>query len=244
VIPVTVAINAGDLGKQPEDQNQSVLQPLVERGLRAQLKTQSLLTGLLYVDFDFLPGSKPRYVEYPSELPQIPTAPTELEAILRRVSDIDIQSFLQNANATLNAVNVLLTDPETRASPGNVNATLAELRTLSGNLNREVAQLSDQLAMLVSTTRVSVDGVRGDFAQLNQRIGTTLSTLDATLVAVQRTADGATVALSDESPLLYELQRSAVELRRAARSLQGLAAGVEREPESLVRGKRVAKEHR
>jgi paraquat-inducible protein B len=244
VIPVSVSINARDLGKRTDDQRMSVLQPLIERGLRAQLKTQSLLTGLLYIDFDFRPGSEARYVEYESEVPQIPTAPTELEAILQRVSDIDIQAFLQHANETLQAANALLSNPETQKIPANLNLTLADMRRLLRDMDREVGELGNRLTALAITTGAAVDGVRGDIALLNQRVDVTLGNLDATLASVQRASDGAAYTFSDDSPVVYELQRSIVELRRAARALQALADGVEREPESLLRGKRIEKEER
>jgi paraquat-inducible protein B len=183
-------------------------------------------------------------VEFKSDVPQIPTAPTELEAILRRVSDIDIQAFLQHANETLKAANALLSNPETQKIPANVNLTLADMRRLLGDMDREVGELGNRLTALADTTGVAVTGVRSDIAVLNRRVEVTLGNLDATLASVKRASEGAAHTLSDDSPVVYELQRSIVELRRAARALQVLADGVEREPESLLRGKRIEKEER
>ena len=54
VIPVIVAVNSHDLGMGEQPSESEFLEPLVARGLRAQLKTQSLLTGLLYVNQDIM----------------------------------------------------------------------------------------------------------------------------------------------------------------------------------------------
>ena len=68
---------------------------------------------------------------------QIPTAPTELEAILERVSEIDIQAFVQRADNTVRALESLLTDPEVKRLPASLNATLAEVRTLAADTDRD-----------------------------------------------------------------------------------------------------------
>ena len=241
VIPVAISISGRDLGREPGLGGESVLQPLIERGLRAQLKTQSLLTGLLYIDLDFLPGSTARYVEYQSSMPQIPTAPTELEAILQRVSNIDIQAFMQHADETLKALHVLLSNPETQQIPQNLNATLADTRHLLQKMDGEVGLLSERVQALVITTDNAVGGVRGDIAALGQGMRDTLRNVDSTLTSVQRATESVDYTLSDRSPVIFELQRSVAELGRAARALQALADGIEREPESLLRGKSAAK---
>jgi hypothetical protein len=100
---------------------------------------QSLLTGLLYVDMVFKPESPPRYVDFETGEPQLPTAPTGLEAIMERMSEVDLQSIIQNADQTLRAVSSLLANPETQRVPANINATLADVRTLIANTDRQVA---------------------------------------------------------------------------------------------------------
>jgi paraquat-inducible protein B len=86
VIPVTISLNRADLGIAKDLATRANLQKLIDRGLRAQLKTQSLLTGLLYVDLVFKAESPPRYVDFETVDPQIPTAPTGLEEIMERMS--------------------------------------------------------------------------------------------------------------------------------------------------------------
>ena len=63
---------------------------LVERGLRARLRMQSLLTGQLYVDLDFHPDKPARFVALDpdvSEIPTIRTAVQELTSQARRLPD-------------------------------------------------------------------------------------------------------------------------------------------------------------
>ena len=56
------------------------LRLLIERGMRAQLQAQSLVTGLLFVQIDFFPDTPVTYVlPQPSTPMEIPTVPTTLE---------------------------------------------------------------------------------------------------------------------------------------------------------------------
>ncbi|MDY0310302.1 MAG: MlaD family protein, partial [Castellaniella sp.] len=47
---------------------EALLQPLIERGLRAQLRTASLLTGLQYVALDFFPGEAHAVPKIPGDI--------------------------------------------------------------------------------------------------------------------------------------------------------------------------------
>jgi paraquat-inducible protein B len=59
------------------------LHALIEKGLRAQLDTESLLTGLLYIDLDIHRGTPVNLVLEPGtgRYPEIPTVPTDLQQI-------------------------------------------------------------------------------------------------------------------------------------------------------------------
>ncbi|MBP8926119.1 MAG: MCE family protein [Pseudomonadales bacterium] len=238
VIPVIVAVNSHDLGMGEQPSESEFLEPLVARGLRAQLKTQSLLTGLLYVDLDFLPDSPPVYSDFVTEEPQIPTAPTELQAILQRIGSIDIQAFVEHADSALRGIDALLGDPETKRIPAQVNATLEETQRLAASVERQVAQVSARINGLTASADGAVADVRTEVRELGTHLGNSLAQLDATLATIRGTADDLGYAMSEESPAVHELTQSADELGRAARALQALADSLEREPESLLRGRR------
>ena len=84
----------------------------------------------------------------------------------------------------------------------------------------------------------AVADVRTEVRELGTHLGNSLAQLDATLATIRGTADDLGYAMSEESPAVHELTQSADELGRAARALQALADSLEREPESLLRGRR------
>ncbi|MBB6254571.1 intermembrane transport protein PqiB [Nitrospirillum iridis] len=65
-----------------------VLGQLVEHGLRAQLRTSSLLTGQLYVALDFIKNAPPATLDPKGDPVELPTVPGDLEALYEQVQQI------------------------------------------------------------------------------------------------------------------------------------------------------------
>ena len=88
--PVTIHLDAQRLGVKIRDLapgadldsvRRQLIDTLVAHGVRAQLQTGSLLTGALFVAFDFFPDAPPATVDWSQKPVQLPTIPGELEAI-------------------------------------------------------------------------------------------------------------------------------------------------------------------
>ncbi len=80
-IPVIIEIDAEKLTSRGATglalTDPEAFDALIEQGLRGQLQTESLVTGLLYIDLDFHPGSSVNVVEASvSGYKEIPTIPT------------------------------------------------------------------------------------------------------------------------------------------------------------------------
>ncbi len=88
-----VKTEARDFAKafQDEEKRRALVRRLVEqRGLRGQLRSGSLLTGQLYVSFDYHPNAPKARLDLSQEEPELPVVPgalTELEAKLSSVVD-------------------------------------------------------------------------------------------------------------------------------------------------------------
>ncbi|TFG94569.1 MAG: MCE family protein [Myxococcales bacterium] len=96
-VPVTVSLDAERLGVkvlQPEPGvdleavRRKLVDTLVSRGVRAQLRTGNLLTGALYVALDFFPNAAPAKLDWSQHPVQLPTTPGELEAVEASVVSI------------------------------------------------------------------------------------------------------------------------------------------------------------
>ena len=90
-IPVTLGIEPqriGVVGDTRSAEPYVMMAALVERGLRAQLKSGNLITGELLVDLDFHPESQPATLDQSGETPQIPSVPTQLEVLTASVTEV------------------------------------------------------------------------------------------------------------------------------------------------------------
>lgn len=106
-----------------------VLDRLVAKGVRAQLQTGSLLTGSLYVAFDFFPKAKPAKIDWATNPPQLPTTAGALQAIETNLASIiqkvDDMPLVQIGNDLRDAIVEL-------------DATLASARNAIDNANKLV----------------------------------------------------------------------------------------------------------
>jgi len=131
---------------------------LVRRGLRAQLKTGSLLTGALYVDLDIHPEAKPAEIYYDGLYPVFPTVPGSLEQltdkferILARVEKIPFDSIGHNLDQTLAAARSALQKIDRTTVP-RVNAVLQQVdQQTVPDLNATLRQLDETLADIKAT---------------------------------------------------------------------------------------------
>jgi len=121
---------------------------LVERGLRAQLKMGSLLTGQLYVDLDLYPDAPPAEIKRDGRYPELPTIPTPMEEITRNVSQIVKK---------LDKIPLEEIGNDLRDTMANLNKTTAELQKLVQKLDANVAPAATDTLKQAQTTLIKVD---------------------------------------------------------------------------------------
>jgi paraquat-inducible protein B len=85
-----------------------LVEVMMSRGFRAQLRSGSLLTGALYVAFDLFPDAPPATVDWTQHPVQLPTVPGELEGleasvgrIVKKVDSMPIQQIGQRLNKAI-----------------------------------------------------------------------------------------------------------------------------------------------
>lgn len=102
---------------------------LIDKGLRAGLKSESLITGLLYIEMDFHPDLPQIYQENSTQYLQIPTIPSSSQAMT---------SAFESAKNALNAVTVLVQSKELKNALVSFNNTMNSFtgRLDSKNLTR------------------------------------------------------------------------------------------------------------
>jgi paraquat-inducible protein B len=109
---------------------------LVSRGLRAQLRSGSLLTGQLLIDFEIYPDADIDEVYYEDGIAVLPTVPTSMAAIksslqglMNKIEKMPLEEIGNNLNGVLEAVNKLANSSDIRDTLENLNKATAQLNT-------------------------------------------------------------------------------------------------------------------
>lgn len=231
VIPVVLRINpdAGSRGQRFD----RVVERLVERGLRAQLQTQSLLTGKAIVALDLFPGQA-GYVREPHELelPTIPSVPSRVDQaadvlrdLLDTLRELPLGEMIVSANNTLQALERLSSSPELQGGLLSLAQTLHSLENLTQQLQRQIPPILDNARQGSGELRMAI----GDLRQAAQAATVALQQMQGLAGDTQR-------SLGPESEVQYQLLQTLEELGRAGKALQRTAESLEQRPESLIFG--------
>jgi len=200
---------------------------LVQEGLRAQLGSDSLVTGLLYVALDMVPETPIQMIAPPgSPLQEIPAIPTTLEQaqavavrIFERLDKVDFNAVFTQLTAMLQSIRQITASPALKEVVANSEKTRQQLdHTLAGaqqtlsTVNGRIPPLSDTL----QKTSVSADAAA---KQARLTLGTVQTTIEP------------------NSPVNYQVVQTLQDVSAAAHSIKELADYLQRNPSAVVRGR-------
>lgn len=228
---------SGETIKRLGGDTKAVTDQLIARGLRAQLKTQSLLTGLLYIHLDFRPDKPPVLAQIDTEYTQIPTIPTDLELLARQVEEIDLAALAGKLEGTIDGLNAFVTSPAFQTLPANLEESLASLTALSNELRGQVAASGPKLDGVLDGASATLAGVNKELPQLSALTQKNLDVLSDAITAFEDTMRNIDSLVAPGSATAYQLDKALRELTLASRAIQQLANMLDRQPEALLRGK-------
>jgi paraquat-inducible protein B len=191
----------------------------IDRGLRARLKSLSLITGKLYVDLDYYPDKPAVYKGLDPDTPEIPTIPSELEELRATVGEfvaelrkLPLSDLVEKLASAASGIDALVNKPELDHAIDELDGALSETRGTLAKLNTRVDPLADSAGAALDEAR------------------SVLSRVDAAVAEVKGLVETG-------SPLQYQLITALQELERAARSLRVLADEISQQPDSIIFGR-------
>jgi len=190
-----------------------IVERMVNKGLRAQLALESLVTGQLFVQLDFMPGVPPRYhPEYSDGTPEIPTAPSSFEKVQATLQQLPLTELASKTVSSITKLETILTTAQDEGTVAKLSSLLSDVKRLADNLDNQTKTLSGEVKVLAERTAGTAD-----------QATKTLQTLDT--------------LIKKGEPVVGQGAETLEELGATLRAVRRLADYVERYPESVLRAK-------
>jgi paraquat-inducible protein B len=219
-------------GSIPED----IMEQLISRGLAAKLKTQSLLTGLLYIEVDFY-RAESRVVPVDTQYPQLPTVPTDLETITQDLDEMNLPELIGDLKSIARNLNEISSSGEFRKMPANLNSAFSSFEAMSVDMAKSMSDMRDEFVPMADSMDAMSRSVGKELPNTLRQVNEALVTVEETLKAVEDTTVMLGDSLAPDSPLIYQLERSSKDISRSAEAVKNLAEMLEEQPRSVLSGK-------
>jgi paraquat-inducible protein B len=213
----------------------------VEQGLRVRLDFESLISGQLYMALDFVKDPAPfNYHENPSDYAlEIPVQPSDIEAIVsnltKAISNLgnvdflaiskDLQSLILSAKDGIDSLKL--------AEVGDSLNHLVNGPELKGALT-SVKDAFDQMDVTLKKFQSELDPITANLNPTLEEAKKTMAQLEDATRQLDR-------MLSSNSSFRYQLDSTLSQIGSAAVALQRLSEFLERNPNSILFGRKPAK---
>ena len=234
-------------------QNMKEMDKLVnEMGLRAQLQLQSMVTGQLFVNYDFYPDTEVKRVGLEKKHYEIPTIPTTLQMLSGTIEQIvqdfrkaNFQEIIKNISETAEGINDLVNSDDLQQSVRDLRAAAKDLKkliahadTLVVNVNDKVDPVSDSLEQTMVDTRHLVNNIDSRMEPVAGSVKETLDSIQGAFTEAESLLTEAEDLIAKDSYMSHEIVKTLESLSAASRAIQDLADYLQRQPEAFIKGKR------
>ena len=252
-IPVYIEIEPGrvkEVGvRDTQEAQRQFIKSLIDQGLRAQLGMQSLVTGQLFVQLDFHPGTPVRLVGTDPDVLELPTIPTPLQQasqaaqeLLEKIGQLPLDQLFADVLGITQGLNRLVNAPETQEMARSLSSTTTDVQQLVRHLDSGVVRLLDEMGgtatavrSLLADTQQLVRRVDGQVVPLTTNVKETLDVTRATVKDAQqvvrqvdgrigRLMDGFTETAKVAQATMVHTQRMVVDDKLATALLEFTAA--------------------
>ena len=200
---------------------------LIREGMRAQLGSDSFVTGLMYVALDIEPNTPIQMVAPPgSPLQEIPAIPNTLEQaqevavrIFERLDKVDFNAVFTQMTGMLESIRQITNSPGLREAINNSEKTREQLDHTLAGAQQTLSTVNSQVPPLSSSLQKTSTSADAAAKQATLTLGTVQTTIEP------------------NSPINYQALQTLQDVSAAAHSIKELADYLQRNPSAIVRGR-------
>lgn len=228
---------------------------LIKKGIRASLELQSLVTGKYVVELEFHPDTPAVFRGKDTKFMEVPTIQTGFSKLSKTLENLPVKLLFEKLTSAASGVDNIVNSKDTQAIAPAIHKTLENVQTLVEHLDTRVDPLSSSYITLaknadqtITTVGKDIDNTVKDYQKLaldlDKQIVPLVAQIRMTAESIRegvKTADSTLESvkafISNDSPVVIDLEKTLKELSSAARSIRVWADYLERHPEALIRGK-------
>ncbi|MFO7749889.1 MAG: MlaD family protein [Desulfobacteraceae bacterium] len=206
---------------------QKQLNILINKGLRAQLEMQSMVTGQLLVNLDFHPGMPAKLLKKTTEHPEIPTIPSDIEELTEKIKTVPVEQIFNKLLSIITRLESALGSSRTGKIIDSLEQTIARTNSLIHHLDQRIAPLSTSLEK-------SMAGVEQLSKSAEEEIVRTGKGMDETMEEIESLAAAAEQAITDVSMLAKSIKGEVQPLSVSIQAAAGASASAAHKAEQTL----------
>ncbi len=229
---------------------------LIEKGLRAKLVSQSLVTGLLAVELGYHPDAPAvRIGGLPASVVEIPSVQSDLETLKTALSKLPLDQIATSLLQVLSRADELLAEPEWKSALVALAGGLEHFEKLMGTVSEQSQPLLGDVGRLAKETETAIvllqtelktasaelrsvlGKIDGEVQPLSVRVQAAAAAAEKALKQADTTLRTVDTALDTRSPLRSNLEQTLANLSVASKSLRSFADQLDRRPNVLITGR-------
>lgn len=210
----------------------------IKDGLRASLQSESLVTGVLYIDMRPSPNAPaPVFHQVEKLYPEIPSEPTQIQQLFNNLASLDIKSIETNLNVLL----VKLDNTLEALRMGEINAGITNV-ILSANRLIASPEITNDLAAIRTTLeqyRLLGEKLTLRIDPVADSLTNSLAQATQALTQIRGAAENLRGLIAPDSPLRDNLDQALQQLAGALQSFSALGEFLKQHPNALITGRQI-----
>ncbi len=246
-VPVTLRLQPSNLRLSDGTEEKSLdLSALVQRGLRARLASQSVVTGQKAIELDFLPDTPATLLGGPGA-PEIPAVAERFGALIDQVANLPLRDTVDDMRQAIQELRTTLVSVQKTLDGAQdvLGGATKELRLTGIEARQTLTAATEAVRQVRASSEVTLRSITQLADSSRQTVLAAQPELQRTLVGARQASETAKLAMdrladvaAPGAPLRGDLEAAVKDLSQAARSLRSLSEQLEERPNAIIFGNR------
>lgn len=192
---------------------------LIDKGLKAQLQMESIVTGVLMINLDFNNNVPIKLLDHNTDYIEIPTMTSGLSQITQTLNKIPLEQMLSKLAKILDNVDELTSNNSISNITKDLDATIRNLKKATSEIGKVFEKLDGEIIPIMNNVNEMVKNADDTFKEFK---------------LVVDNLEGMT---DSDSKFRHQLDKTMESMARASKAVETLTDYLNRHPNAVIYGK-------